>query len=283
MENNKANMKLWEGFGPTDKKFTKEANVDGNKITSIPGMYMFQKATEAFGPWGIGWGVDVTEERYDTGGPLLMADSAGKVAMVVTNNGPMLEQHHVIKIELWYNNEGQRGTVTAYGSTKSLYSTNAGKIKSDGEAPKKSYTDAVKKALSHIGICSDIFLGLFDDQNYVAQSQAELSIKQAVESEESVEILISALIEKADKTVKTMETASTASELNGLFKSIFRDLDSNSKALHAKGQTEPAEKLNRVVKRIADVVGKRKAELEAAKARNKKGDDAATETQGASE
>ncbi|WP_434771820.1 hypothetical protein [Pseudomonas entomophila] len=49
----------------------------------------------------------------------------------------------------------------------------------DGEAPKKSLTDAIKKALSMLSFSADVFLGLFDDNAYVQQRQEETAIEVA--------------------------------------------------------------------------------------------------------
>ena len=32
------NLTLWDSFGKTDPKYTKAANVDGNKLTSLGGV-----------------------------------------------------------------------------------------------------------------------------------------------------------------------------------------------------------------------------------------------------
>jgi hypothetical protein len=39
----------------------------------------------------------------------------------------------------------------------------------DEDAPKKSLTDAITKAASHLGIAANIFLGRWDDNKYVAE------------------------------------------------------------------------------------------------------------------
>ena len=57
----------------------------------------------------------------------------------------------------------------------------------DGEAPKKSLTDAIKKALSMLGFSADVFLGMFDDVNYVQQLQAEQAIEQAEDRQAEIE------------------------------------------------------------------------------------------------
>ncbi|WP_313052906.1 hypothetical protein, partial [Pantoea piersonii] len=68
MSDNK--MQLWDAVQATDPSATKEATVSGQKITSISGQHMIRRATEMFGPVGIGWGWSVVEERFDQGGPV---------------------------------------------------------------------------------------------------------------------------------------------------------------------------------------------------------------------
>ncbi|MFK8333452.1 hypothetical protein M2D63_026040, partial [Pseudomonas sp. BJa5] len=41
----------------------------------------------------------------------------------------------------------------------------------DGEAPKKSLTDAINNSLSMLGFRADVFLGIFDDRDYVQQRE----------------------------------------------------------------------------------------------------------------
>ncbi len=46
------NLKLWGLVEKTDPKHTKQANVKGNKITSIKPQYQIYKATEQWGAYG---------------------------------------------------------------------------------------------------------------------------------------------------------------------------------------------------------------------------------------
>ena len=49
----------------------------------------------------------------------------------------------------------------------------------DEDAPKKSLTDAIIKAASHLGIAANIFLGRWDDQKYLAEVNAEYRADEA--------------------------------------------------------------------------------------------------------
>ncbi|WP_420492276.1 hypothetical protein [Pseudomonas aeruginosa] len=61
------NMRLWDQVQATDPSATKSAKFEGQQITSISGQHMIMKATQMFGPVGIGWGWTVIEERFDWG------------------------------------------------------------------------------------------------------------------------------------------------------------------------------------------------------------------------
>jgi len=65
-------MDLWNAVAVTNPNFVKSFT-RGNDFTgtAINATYLAQKATEIFGPCGIGWGVDILEERYQDGAPLI--------------------------------------------------------------------------------------------------------------------------------------------------------------------------------------------------------------------
>jgi hypothetical protein len=58
------------------------------------------------------------------------------------------------------------------GGTMAMYKTQAGKMVYDEDAPKKSVTDAMVKALSFIGFAGDIFSGIWDDWKYQEMAAA---------------------------------------------------------------------------------------------------------------
>src|SRR5690606_5526123 len=76
----------------------------------------------------------------------------------------------------------KRGEVEQYGCTPFTYKSKWG-VTTDTEAPKKSLTDAVKKGLAMLGFSADIFLGLYDDRDYVAEREAEAQLEQAENKE----------------------------------------------------------------------------------------------------
>jgi hypothetical protein len=145
-----SNLKHWDRFADIDPKFTKAITGKPYKGTSPNPQYVIKCLTELFGPVGEGFGWRVIAEDFTPlGGETL----------------------HWCRIEFWHTDRAN--TFEGYGQTKACYTTNAGKVMVDEDAPKKSLTDAIIKAASCIGIAANIFLGRWDDQKYVAQVDAE--------------------------------------------------------------------------------------------------------------
>lgn len=151
------NLRIWTRVQTTDPTWTKGFSRGGGfKGTAVNHVYQSKRATEIFGPKGIGWGSVVLDERYADGAPIVHA----------THGVVGRECVHVLRIELWYVLDGQRGSITAYGQTTFVGSNKHGYF-TDEEAPKKSLTDAESKALSALGFSADVHMGLFDDSKYV--------------------------------------------------------------------------------------------------------------------
>ena len=130
------NMDLWDSVKETSPKWTKPGQ---NQLTSINGMYCIMRATEKFGPCGIGWGYEILEDRLDQGAEMI--HDALKYNVTT----------HTIKIRLWYKWAGETGEVFHYGHTPFIMKSKRGPYQDDDPA-KKSLTDAIKKCLSMIGI-----------------------------------------------------------------------------------------------------------------------------------
>ncbi|MNH20510.1 hypothetical protein D3C79_802850 [compost metagenome] len=198
------NMRIWEQVQTTDTRYTKNAEVGGQKITSLNGTAMVMKATEMFGPVGIGWGWKVLEERFDDGHEVFAGEGEKRICLG-------REIGHTVKIQLWFMQDGKRGEVEQYGCTRYQYKTKYG-MTTDGEAPKKSLTDAIKKALSMLGFSADVFLGMFDDVNYVQQLQAEQAIEQAEDRQAEIERQQQERLDFIKDTIETMQKAVTPHE-----------------------------------------------------------------------
>lgn len=173
-----SNTALWQAVEKTDPAYTKQFSRGGGfKGTATNATYLARKATEQFGPCGIGWGVQVADEEIIEGAPMI-ADG-----VVVAH-----ERIHKVRARLWYIRDGVRGEVEQFGQTQ-MVGKNKNGYYTDEEAPKKSLTDAMSKCLSLLGFSADIHLGLYDDNKYVAGLRDEFAPKEATVTDEQAATL----------------------------------------------------------------------------------------------
>jgi len=149
------NLRHWNRFADIDPKFTKPIAGKAYKGTSPNPQYVILCLTEMFGPVGEGFGWEVVREEFQPLGEEVL---------------------HWCRIQFWHGDRNNR--FDSYGQTKALMKTKNGLL-ADEDAPKKSLTDAIIKAASHIGIAANIFLGRWDDQKYVAQVAREFDKPEA--------------------------------------------------------------------------------------------------------
>ena len=194
-----SNLAIWERVSKTDPIYTKSYSMGGGMSgTSISGAYYVMRATEEFGPAGKGWGYEIVEERRDKGFPIgVEADGETSIYMLT----------HTIKLDLWVKIDDEKCHVSHFGHTPYLYKSRKGDFILDQEAPKKSLTDALKKCLSMFGIGGDIFLGMFDDQQYVEEVREDFAIEKA---DDKASATLAARQEYDDKKAKSIELINTA-------------------------------------------------------------------------
>ncbi|EFU3569641.1 hypothetical protein HUG39_001963 [Salmonella enterica] len=258
------NLELWKDVFKTDERFTTAFSVNGGG-TSINGTYMTMIATREFGPKGIGWGVDILEERFDNGAPITRTvkgtDGNNTWELIPDGVGGILtEKHHIIKIRLWYIRNGVRGEEISFGCTPYIYSSKHGLI-CDGEATKKSLTDATKKALSALGFCADIFMGLYDNPEYRQKNKAEFALKNASENAEDAARVRQELDDKLTRVANTIASAVSENEINKVYSSIAREAEVHRKDAEAKGDTQHARYLSGRLRRLTTIKDERIAEL----------------------
>lgn len=157
------NLALWKAVEKTPPSQTKAITGKSYQGTSPKPHYLVHKATETFGPCGIGWGFTIEDERIE--------DGAGG------------ERMSIARVRVWFKWEGERGEVEHIGGTQFSGTRSSGKPFTDEDAPKKSVTDALIKALSMIGFAGDIFMGRFDDSKYVAGLEREFADPTITQSE----------------------------------------------------------------------------------------------------
>ncbi|NWC38390.1 hypothetical protein [Pseudomonas tolaasii] len=231
------NMQIWNQVSKTDTSHTKKAEVGGQKITSLNGTAMIMKATEIFGPVGIGFGWSVVEERFDPGAEMFVGEGDKRASLG-------FELNHTIKIKFWFELDGKRGEIEQYGCTRYLYKSKFGTT-TDGEAPKKSLTDAIKKSLSMLGFSADVFLGMFDDAEYVNQLKDEELIEQAEDQEAERDRQQQERLDYIKSVIDTMAGAQSPQELKKIHDVAVRKLTLRK---DAKG----AERISLEWKRITD-------------------------------
>ncbi len=265
------NLGIWKRVMRTDPRYTKPVDAEGFTGTSINGEYMFMRATEIFGPIGSGWGYEIFEDSMLPGAP--MAESfyeggkfIGKKMLRDADGSLISELNHSIGIRLWYMQNGERKEVISFGATKYLYMTNAGKMKCDGEAKKKSLTDSIKKALSMLGFSADVFLGWHDLPEYREENATEFAIRNASDKAEDVTRLREELDKKLAKVADTITSAVTVNEAIKVHASIAREVETHRKAAEAKGDADHAKYLAGRLRRITALKDERIAALSEEKA-----------------
>lgn len=155
------NLELWNRFADIDPKFTKPISGRDYGGTSPNPQYVIKCLTEMFGPVGKGFGWNVVAEDFTKLG----------------------ETHlHWCRIRFWWKDDDGIHECEQYGQTKAAYVTSKGFHRVDEDAPKKSLTDAIVKAASHLGVAANIFLGRWDDQKYVASVNDDFREKEAASS-----------------------------------------------------------------------------------------------------
>lgn len=267
------NMKIWRSVMRTDPRYTKDLAGAGFEGTSINAEYMIMRATEIFGPIGTGWGFEVLEDRMIPGAPMSEAIYEDKKfignRLLRDADGTLItEQNHSIKIAFWYlKDDGVAERFEAYGATKYLYKTKHG-ITCDGEAQKKSLTDAIKKALSLLGFSADVWLGLYDQAEYKQENATEFAIKNASEKAEDVTRLRDELDEKLTRVANTIERAVSTNEAKKVFDTIAREVEVHRKAAEAKGDSEHAKYLSGRLRRLNEIKNQRIEALTDAEASN---------------
>jgi len=139
------NKRYWDQLKKTDPRFTKRINKGFGEITTIDPQWQIMKMTEVFGPVGIGWAYNV---KYTYTDQLVFAE-----------------------VSVW--TEDNVSSNDGYGPVCSVQKLWRKTGALDDEAPKKAMTDAMTKALSHLGMSADVFLGMFDNSKYVEKVSAE--------------------------------------------------------------------------------------------------------------
>lgn len=155
------NLAIWAQVEKTDPKMTERVNFGAFKFTTIDAQYQIKRATEVFGPCGIGWGI--SDSKYT----VLVIDPNDR-------NYSVLEY----TATLWYIHGDKTGSFDI-SSDIDLFENTKNGWKKTKDPHKKVRTDALTKGLSWLGFSADVFLGKFDDAKYVSEVGREFEQKPA--------------------------------------------------------------------------------------------------------
>lgn len=150
----KENLKLWDAVKKVDPKFCKNVSVSGKQpFTNIDAYYLIQLATAQVGPMGRGFGLkDVTIDEVHMGDTILLKLSG-----------------------LFYHGDSE---FPAFNAIKLMYKTSKGYDKIDEDAYKKIYTNTIGKMLSYVGYGADVYMGKFEDQQYVQETAHDFVMEE---------------------------------------------------------------------------------------------------------
>lgn len=170
-ENQKDNLELWHKVEKTNPKYTKNAKVGGNAITSISPQFQIMNVTEQFGSYGSTWGFKDIELDYSlVNTPFKREKKEGVYPnQKVVGLEDAVMGLVVFKATFFYPS-GEFPIINSI----SLF-TNNEMTKIDDNFAKKIETDALTKAISKLGFNADIFMGKFDDVRYVEEMKKEFA------------------------------------------------------------------------------------------------------------
>ena len=170
------NLELWHRVEKTNPKYTKKANVRGNKITSIAPQFQIMNVTEQFGIYGKTWGFKKLDLDYT------LAETFGLIVLNAVFFSPNGEFEIKNSINIWIDNA---------------------KTRVDPAFAKKIETDTLTKAISKLGFNADIFMGKFDDVKYFDEitKEFEEAPKPIKLSDKAIDDLILKGIEEVKKYI----------------------------------------------------------------------------------
>ena len=202
-----SNLELWSKVDKTDLDFCKKVNQRGG-YTAIAPQYQLKKATEIFGPYGKGFGLCESDFDY----------TIFELTGVVTHKAKFFYLDNGERVEFPISNAIQAKTAKYF----------------DTDFAKKVETNTVSKALSKIGFNADVFMGMFEDDQYLYDLSNEQRVEKAADKDQEKAEQAKALYEDVKKTIQQMNESTTLSMLEGLYKAMVRRVGDKDKTLTIK-------------------------------------------------
>lgn len=192
------NMGIWDKVSETDIAHTKHVNQRGG-YTSIDATYQAMKATELFGPYGFGWGLESIDYDFS------LLESTKMV---------------VCKAVFFYTLDGKKVSFPLNNAINPMMGP-----KPDEDFLKKVETNTISKALSRLGFSADIFMGKFEDADYISQIKTAQDIEKAEDRDQEVVAKRKEAGEYVKRHIDLILAASSVSEVNGIQKTTIRHLE----------------------------------------------------------
>lgn len=184
------NLNIWSQVEKTDLSYAKKVNQRGG-YTAISPQYQLKQATKVFGSYGKGFGL--SESDFD----MSLFESLGVV---------------MHKAKFFYVADGERVEFPISNAIQAT--TGVGdKKRVDVDFAKKVETNTVSKALSKLGFNADVFMGMFEDNQYIQELNNELAIQKSEDKEQEA---IKQAREYDEWKLKELESYQHLNSLNAL-------------------------------------------------------------------
>lgn len=195
------NLVLWKEVEKTDVTQTKKVSIGTYSYTAIDATYQFKKATGEWGKYGETWGLkesDMIFDAFDQSGLVILKamffyPSANKEVSFPIHNSIKAITHKTAK------NTGEKYTTI------------------DEDFAKKLETNTVSKALSKLGFSADVYLGKFDDFNYVEGLKAEQEIDSIEEGSTAMKEKRDEFFEWCKKEIAVYASLTNATSINSTY------------------------------------------------------------------
>jgi len=155
----KDNLELWNKVSVTDPKMSKNVKYGKREFTAIDPQWQLMQATKLWGPYGIDWGLE--ELKFEivsltTGTAREGRDEKGEYRNVEQVTESILTLHAVFRFP---------------GGSFPI--SNDMKYRAGDDTYKKLQTNTRSKALSYLGFSADVYMGKFDDADYLKDLKAK--------------------------------------------------------------------------------------------------------------
>ena len=190
-----SNLDLWKSVEKTDPAHTKKVTQRGG-YTSISPQYQLKEATDKFGPYGMGFGFESIEFDY----------SQVELTKLV-----------LVKAVFFYMLRDMKITFPIMNSWSLMQGT-----KVDSDFAKKAETNTMSKALSKLGFSADVFMGQFDDPEYVGMIRNEVTLENAEDKIEETRRQKNEYESKCKKELEFIASATSLNELQKLYTDYIR-------------------------------------------------------------